>query len=509
MNKSPFPQGSQVCLYARDSGGSDQDLSISQQIDELKIWCSDNGYIPALTFMDEAKSGSSAVSRSGFQEMMKHFRNDAQEKGVVIWSYSRFAREINDASFYKADLRRRGYIIYSITDAIPEGLDGSLFEAIIAWKDARYLEDLSRDTKRGQRHLIKTHGAVGGRPPKGFIREPVRIGNRRDGSEHIVHRWVVDPETIHLVIQAFELRATGKTYKQIHDLTNLYDNISGYKRLFRNRLFVGELVFGETIIEDYCDPVIDQDIWEAVQAIRRTKEDIKGRYHPRRIRSSFILSGLAFCGECGSIMSGQVVTNSKGKVYRYYRCRARQDKWNCTARNIPQEIAENVVIDDLKQNILTPEKIAAAQERALQVWSENQGKRDKASARIEAKLKTVTRKIGNLISVIGDTGNRTLLAKLQELETRESDLLFQLSRLEDAPPPILHLDIKKVSSIIQSLDRDNEEINDILRDLIQRVDMKRKKQTIRGTIYYYSLFYADKVTQGRDQPHKHKLKVKI
>ncbi|MHC4413632.1 MAG: recombinase family protein, partial [Planctomycetota bacterium] len=196
MNKSPFPQGSQVCLYLRDSGGDDQDQSIEQQESALVDWVIGNGYILTQTFKDTA-SGSSTTGRSEFQEMMQHFRNGAQEAGIIVWKFNRFARSLDDAQFYRADLRRRGYEVYSLNDNLPPGLDGRFFEAAIDWMNERFLQDLSRDTKRGQRHLIKTHGAVGGRPPKGFIREPVRIGNRRDGSEHIVHRWVVDPETIH------------------------------------------------------------------------------------------------------------------------------------------------------------------------------------------------------------------------------------------------------------------------------------------------------------------------
>ncbi len=119
---------------------------------------------------------------------------------------------------------------------------------MIDWKNDQFLMDLSRDIKRGQKHIITEYGAVPGYPPKGFTREPVRIGERRDGSEHIVHRWVVDLEVIPLVIKAFEMRAAGKTYKQIFEATRLYDNKSSYKHMFRNRLFLGELHHGDTVI---------------------------------------------------------------------------------------------------------------------------------------------------------------------------------------------------------------------------------------------------------------------
>ena len=212
MNKSPFPSGSQVAAYLRDSGGDDQDLSIEQQEVSLVEWVQDNGYTLSHLFKDTA-SGSSITGRTQFQEMLHHFRNGASEAGIIVWKFNRFARSLDDAQFYRADLRRRGYEVYSLNDNLPPGIDGRFFEAAIDWMNEKFLQDLSIDIKRGKKHLVTTYGAPGGRPPVGFIGEPMRIGERRDGSEHIVHRWVADPETIHLVIQAFEMRAIGKTYK--------------------------------------------------------------------------------------------------------------------------------------------------------------------------------------------------------------------------------------------------------------------------------------------------------
>jgi site-specific DNA recombinase len=499
----PFPPGSQVAAYLRDSGGEDQDLSIEQQESSLVEWVKDNDYALTQVFKDTA-SGSSTVGRTQFQAMLHHFRNDAQEAGIVVWKFNRFARSLDDAQFYRADLRRRGYEVHSLNDNLPPGIDGRFFEAAIDWMNEKFLQDLSIDIKRGLRHLTLEYGGLPGRPPVGFQREPIHIGKRRNGTEHIVHRWVVDADTIPLVITAFQMRAEGRTYREIDQATHLYPNKNGYQRMFRNRLYIGEVHRGDTVILDYCEPVIDQTTWDKVQEIHRIRREINGQFHPRRINSNFILSGLVYCGVCKTIMNGHVIADKYGKRYTYYRCTG----WDCKARVIPQSILENAILDNLKHEIITPENLAAVMAEARQSWHENQGKRDKEQARLNRQLSTVTRKINNLVNVMGDTGNRTLLEKLQELERRETDLLAQLDRLGDIPDTVLDLDIESVSAhILQELNPSNEKINGVLRELLYRIEAKRKNQIVRVSIDYLSPFdtYGDEDIRRSTQ--KHKLKV--
>ena len=131
---SLFPIGSQLAAYLRNSGGDDQDLSIEQQEAAVAKWCSDNGYILTRVFKDAARPGSSTIGREAFHQLIVHFRDlDCQEYGIIVWKFSRFARDIDDSQFYRADLRQHGYEIYSLNDQVPSGLDGRLFEAAIDW----------------------------------------------------------------------------------------------------------------------------------------------------------------------------------------------------------------------------------------------------------------------------------------------------------------------------------------------------------------------------------------
>jgi hypothetical protein len=155
--------------------------------------------------------------------------------------------------------------------------------------------------------------------------------------------------------------------------------------------------------------------------------------------------------------------------------------------------------------------LAAIQDEARQVWKENQGKRGNERARLGRQITTLSRKMTNLTSAIVDTGgSRTLLDKLQELEHREADLLSQLARLDEQPDPILDLDIEELHRhTIKVLEARNEGIIDLLRNLIHRIEVKRKGMTIRGVIYYYSPIDTNRVAHRRSRTYTHRLKVKL
>lgn len=490
MPKHPFPPGSLVAAYFRDSGGETQDLSIPQQEARFRAWCAQNGLVAGAVFRDAARPGSSVGGRQAFHDLMFHFRNGAPEAGLVIWSYSRFARDFDDAQFYRADIRRRGYQFHSLNDEIPEGAMGRLFEAVIDWKNEQFLEDLSRDVRRGLHDLVLTHGAVPGTPPRGFKREPIEIGARRDGRPHIVHRWVPDPELVPLVRQAFAMRAAGASLNEIHRATALYNSLNSYTTFFSNRLYIGTLEFGGQVIENYCDPIIDPETWQAVQlrvqahAAHRNLTDPGSRSHPRRLASRYLLSGLAYCARCGSPLYG--LTSSK---YDRYACTRAHRRRDCDLPPIPRKVLEAAVLDALTAYVLQPE----IQLANLQLIHEQQAVRlteigDQKTG-LNKRLATVRRKLSNTTAAIAEAGHSpALLETLNRLETEAAELRSQLAaldRLLAAPVPDYNPD--DLTALRLSLaDPDPEAQHRLLTGLVSRVIIDRDGPLVTGELIYYT-----------------------
>ena len=147
--RCPLAKGSRVWAYTRDSGGDDQ--NIGDQNRAVQAYCRENGLTLERLFCDEARPGSSVAGREQFQEMIHLARVlpvDRLPVGLVLWRFSRFARDFDESQFYKADLRRRGITITAIADDIPaNGPHARLIEAVTDWHNEQFLQDLSRDVK--------------------------------------------------------------------------------------------------------------------------------------------------------------------------------------------------------------------------------------------------------------------------------------------------------------------------------------------------------------------------
>jgi site-specific DNA recombinase len=492
---STLPPGAIVDTYLRDSGGPRQDASTAQQLAEVEAYCSQYGLVLRKKYIDVAKSGGSIVSRDNFNNLIDDTRHtEARPVAIILWNYARFARDLDDSIYYKALLRNREIIIHSITDPVPEGQYGRIVEFFIDISNEEKRRQTSSDAKRGLRDLVLKHGCVPGTPPRGFKREPVDMGNRRDNTQHIAHRWVPDPETTPQIQRAFTMRSAGSTLAQIHAETHLFTGISSYKALFTNRLYIGILEFGELTIENYCPAIIDMPTWLAVQ--ERIQEHSQAKYdrlHPRRANSPYLLSGLVYCGECGAPMSANTVTGGQRGRNEAYRCSRAKRHAGCAAGRIGRRSLETTVISTLQEYILLPDSLAALYEIEQHASNQHAEHNQQRIAALNAETKKLSSQIANITRAIAERGHTpSLLEKLTELENRRSKInleLTDLDRTNYAPIPTLSQEqITLLSKNICKIITDGpiEQSRQILQSIINKIIVKKESNQIVGTITYYT-----------------------
>jgi hypothetical protein len=439
--------------------------------------------------------------------MMHHFRNGASETGLVIWSYSRFARDIDDSQFFRADLRRRGYVLYSLNDDIPDGPMGRLFEAAIDWKNEQFLEDLSRDVKRGLYDLVRTHGAVPGTPPVGFVRQAIELGVRRDGRPRVGNRWVIDDGLAGKVQKAFAMRAAGMAVAKIHAELHLYGSLNSYTTFFSNELYIGRLRFGEMVVDDYCPALIDGETWQAVQSLVKAHaahQNNHGQGHPRRLGSAYLLSGLAQCGRCGAPLYG-LSSVQRGSEYDRYACTRAKRRRDCDFPPVPRRALEGAVLGQLGEYILTPEVQRAHLVEMVRSDGAQIEQIEALRAECMGELGTLRRKIGNLTDALADAGkSRALLDKLARLEADEAVLLSRLAGIERdlrTPAAVLNED-----EMMRSIERaqatlgsgDQTQIQTLLRGFVAKIVVDRDGENIVGVIDYYLLSETNKDPPGEN-----------
>jgi site-specific DNA recombinase len=501
-----LPAKARLVAYLRDSGGKDQDLSLEQQEAAIRAWCTHRGHELTHIFRDEGISGGSTVGRRGFHEMMHHFaQGNCTDHGVVVWKYNRFARDFDDAQFFKADLRRRGYVIHSMNDQVPDGPDGRLFEAAIDWMSQRYRADMARDIKRGLFHLVRAHGAIPSKPPVGFKWLALDLGKRRDGSAHIVHRWAPDPELLERVQLAFKLKAEGYSHRYIEAHCKLFSNTTSYTKFFSNPIYIGELHFGkgddEIVIPEYCPPMIDRDTWDRVQILsqknrlRRHKLSANAEGgnadHPRRLAASgYLLSGLVRCSSCGSLMYGETNINTYGQRYYYYACGTGKNKYHlhCKNKRIPRAELEAEVMKILTGYLKKPALVG----RITKLGNDHLAVHHSARKKLleyEMEHTTIETKMEKIVATIEDMGGSKRLAeRLRNLEVRQRELELLSQDLRTIPEPA-QLEAGEISGHLSDvaalLSADVAKAKPILRGLIKQVTVLREGRGITGSVELY------------------------
>jgi len=495
MTELPFRSGARLCGYVRDSGGRTQELSTDQQEQKLAEFCKDNDLLLTRLFCDEAQSGkkmsvANRVGRLQFLAMVDYLEGGAPETGVLFWSYARFSRDYDDTQYYLARLRRAGKTIHSLSDSVPDSLDGRMLESMIAWKNAKYRQDLARDISRGLAFMVHSRRVwSGGHPPIGYRLEPVETGHHRDGRPRRNSCLVVDPLVAPQVRQAFELRARGATLGEIiQDCPLLSRDHTVIAYMLRNPTYIGTGIFNGQEITAYCEPLIDLDTWQAVQRVNQERSTARGPQHPRSVRSRYLLSGLLICRICGRPMFGQSFKHSRTRVrYDYYRCQfAAQNK--CSARMIPKMKLESQVIDRLIESVLQPyilKDLIAEQQRSQAATNQRQGPR---LAEVQAELGTLQIHLDRLVTAIAEYGHsRTLLVELAALEEqqrqalrRQSEIEIQVDKFELPDPEQLS---RQLIDALRGMDVQAQK--SALQSIVFDIDIERlSDRTIQGQIRY-------------------------
>ncbi|MFC1879465.1 recombinase family protein [Chloroflexota bacterium] len=437
MTNQPFPPGARLVSYLRDSGGVGQQDSVAQQRRVIGAWCDERGYVLVGEYSDMARSGTTTVGRDQFDELQQFFEGNPELSGVVFYDYSRWARNFNDGAYFLAKLRRAGYQVHSLEEQIPDGPAGRMLEAFYLSSAEEYSRKLGRMVKRAQvDRATRLHAWQGGPIPVGYRGVPEQIGTKRDGSPHIIRSLEPDPETAPLVRKAFEMRVAGYKYYEIHAEVNLYSYVPSYYQMFKNKIYIGIYNLGDLTVPDFCEPIVDRATWD------RARELIEAagswHRHPRRVASSYLLSGLLRCKRCGSAMVGSTVTLKGDKKYRYYQCwRAHgQDiEYRCPVRRTRTEHLEPVVLDIIKERLQDKEWLAQtyqdSHQRARAVYEQEQAKQLRASR----ELDDVRLQIMRITKAIAEGGQlRSLVLRLAELEETEADLIVDASKLANPQP---------------------------------------------------------------------------
>lgn len=222
---------------------------------------------------------------------------------------------------------------------------------------------------------------------------------------------------------------------------------------------------------------------------------------PHSSHADYLLSGKLFCGCCHSLMRGISGHNCRNDVYYYYACGNKADGGTCKKKNIPKDVAENLVVNAICENILRPDTLEDLADAIAAAQQADVNQPDPERAMLEQNLADVRRKINNIIeSIENGTASSRLSARLADLEQQESTLNYQLESLKEVHPPVL--DRERILFLLeQFLISPNERTEDYNRRIIDTF-VNRIEITDTEMLIYFNLSEASaSEKQKNSQPN--------
>lgn len=310
-----------AAAYIRVSTEEQIEYSPESQIKAIRDYAKRNDIIlpEEFIFMDEGISGRTVGKRPAFMKMIGIAKTKPKPFDVILlWKFSRFARNREDSIVYKSMLRKQlGIDVVSISENLGDDKMSVLFEAMIEAMDEYYSINLAEEVKRGM-----TEKAMRGEP---CCAPPF-------GYKMINKQYIIDPKESKLIKQVFEWFDKGvgmlRIAKNLNEMGvrthhgNKIENRT-IRYWLNNPVYIGKLrwMSADAINQD-CDnadgmivdgtheALIDEELWRRVQErIRKQKEQYRKRYKPSD-KISHWLVGISHCGICG----GPLV-NCNGYMY--------------------------------------------------------------------------------------------------------------------------------------------------------------------------------------------------
>ncbi len=233
---------------------------------------------------------------------------------ILVWKYSRFARNREDSVVYKSMLRKDLNIdVVSISEDVGDDKMSILFEAMIEAMDEYYSINLAEEVKRGMTEKAK-RGGVLSIPGYGY-----KIENGE---------YVIVPEEAEIIKKVFNDYINGKGFLSIAKALNAMGIKTHRGNKIENRtieywlnnpVYIGKIRWNPDgklsrnytadtaiISEGTHTPIIDMEIWEKTQEkMKEQKAKFRKYYNPDRKDLSHWLTGIVRCEKCGAVLSNQ------------------------------------------------------------------------------------------------------------------------------------------------------------------------------------------------------------
>jgi DNA invertase Pin-like site-specific DNA recombinase len=289
-------------------------------------------------------------------------------------------------------------------------------------------------------------------------------------------KLLVEEEGANIVRRVFdlfeELGSAGAVTRKLNDLgiryptfTTRSEKVRGGKLftkqkiigILRNRIYLGEIHWGEAEQANCHDAIIKSDQFDRVQL--RLGQTVKRRQNLKKARfRRYLLTGLLRC-QCGAHMVGAAAHGRHG-VYRYYVC-TRQNheggKHSCQAPRLPADALEHALLERLRelgtlvearekvvrralvvigiQNVLHADYHPGMPGRGIRQAQGGRRNRPPSARQGEGRWRAAA----EVLKTMGTKGIASVQDELVRLESEEKELQANLAEIQRRQEPMLRV----------------------------------------------------------------------
>ena len=426
-----MPEPRIAAAYVRVSTDDQMELSPDSQMEKIREYAAKNGLLllSEYIFHDDGISGRAAENRPGFQQMIATAKDPSHPFDVIIvWKFSRFARNQEESIFYKSILRSKCKVdVVSVSEPLIAGPFGSLIERIIEWMDEFYSVRLAEEVKRSMTVNAK-NGSLQATPSFGY-----RVENRQ---------LVIVPEEAEIIREIFRRFISGDAMFRIaKDLSsrgirthrgNPFENRT-IDYILNNPVYLGKLRWTPTgrtrrnfknedsIIADALhEPIIDAETWDAAQARCAELKKSYKRYGKPSSERKHWLCGVVRCSACGATLIWANPHFMKCNNYAHGRC--------TTTQHIAVEALEESFLAQLQHDLTFAESVACVVQAAKPAHSDQRLQQQRA--RIVSRIDRLRESYLDGVETL-----ETYKAARQQMQAQLDDLDAQIA--ESAAVPVV------------------------------------------------------------------------
>lgn len=315
------------------------------------------------------------------------------------------------------------------------------------------------------------------------------VGTAPLGYDIIDRKYVINKEESKIIQFIYSQYLKGYSY---YDIINEC-NKRGYKtkknlpfkknsiyEILHNEKYTGTYIYNKASgnnrhnindnmikIENAFEPIISK---EQFLKVRRKTENNKHTTAQYKAKEIYLLSGLLFCGKCNARYTGQTthkIKNNTDYSSSYYVCSNRNKIGKCDNYRLNRYKLENDIIKTLYEKILNGNSIESLLDKVQIEYNKLINENSIYLNELKMELKEINKQIDNLILLASKKPLKSILEKIEILESQKEDIKYRLNLDVTASGKITTEKIRKIlNQDIQELKSNSSKIE--LKNLIKK-----------------------------------------